>query len=161
MIGNKGGISTVEVAIPIDWSYYSDMRNRLFHRPFFLTLPQIAIILVIAAGIMVALNLNRREQSGRLAGAGEADLSQAITQESGRNIELQATLAYVESEDYVADYARNEGGYLLPGERRVVVTTIDEPEPPPPPELALEPLEHARPWQAWWRLLTDAPYPTR
>ena len=137
------------------------MHKKMFRRPFILTLPQLIVILVIIGGIIVALDLNRREQSGRLAGIGEGDLAAAITAESVRQIELNATRVYVESEDYVADYARNEGGYLLPGEKRVVVTTIDEPEPPPRAEPVLEPLEYARPWQAWWRLLTDAPYPTR
>jgi hypothetical protein len=137
------------------------MRKQMFRRPFILTLPQLIVILIIMAGMIVALDLNRREQSGRLAGVGEGDLAAAITAESVRQVELKATRVYVESEDYVADYARNEGGYLLPGEKRVVVTTIDEPEPLPPAEPALEPLEYARPWQAWWRLLTDAPYPTR
>jgi hypothetical protein len=137
------------------------MYKRLFRSPFILTLPQLAAILIIIGGIIVALDLNRREQSGRLVGVGEADLAQEIAHEQERQRQLQATRVYVESEDYVADYARNEGGYLLPGERRVVVTTIDEPAAPPPLEPQIEPLEYARPWQAWWRLLTDAPYPTR
>jgi cell division protein FtsB len=137
------------------------MLKRFFRAPFILTLPQLAAILIVIGGIIVALDLNRREQSGQLVGVGEADLAREIAHERERQAQLQATRIYVESEDYVADYARNEGGYLLPGEKRVVVTTVDEPAAPPPPELQIEPLAYARPWQAWWRLLTDAPYPTR
>jgi cell division protein FtsB len=137
------------------------MYKQMFRRPFILTLPQVIAVLVIVGGMIVALDLNRREQSGRLVGVGEADLAREIAYESTRQVELIATRAYVQSEDYVADYARNEGGYVLPGEKRVVVTTVDQPPPPPPPEPIMEPLEYARPWQAWWRLLLDAPFPTR
>ena len=74
----------------------------------------------------------------------------------------QATLEYVTSDDYVASYARNEGGMIQPGERRIVpllqeATPGPTPAPPPTPDPALQ----AKPWQAWWRLLTDIPQPVR
>jgi cell division protein FtsB len=127
-----------------------------------LSLPQVIFLLVIAAGIIVAIDYNRRAQAGRLVGSGEEALRLQIDREATRQVELQATLEYVTSEDYVASYARNEGGMILPGERRVVpllqeATPEPTAAPPPTPDPALQ----ARPWQAWWRLLTDAPQPTR
>jgi hypothetical protein len=117
---------------------------------------------VIAAGIVVAIDFNRRAQAGRLIGSGEEALQAQIDSEATRQVELQATLEYVTSEDYVASFARNEGGMILPGERRIVpllqeATPAPTPLPPPTPDPALE----AKPWQAWWRLLTDAPQPSR
>ncbi|MBE2201424.1 MAG: hypothetical protein IAE79_22620 [Anaerolinea sp.] len=130
-------------------------------RPLF-TLPQILVLLAVIAALFIALDLNRRAQAGRLVGVGEDELRQEIMQESTRQVALQATLTYVQSDDYVAAYARNEAGQLLPGEKRIVplliaATPAPTLAPPPTPD----PLINARPWQAWWQMLTDAPQPAR
>ncbi|MCW5863949.1 MAG: hypothetical protein KIT52_12690 [Anaerolineae bacterium] len=143
------------------------MAKKLFESKVFrsrplLNVPQVIFLLVIAGAIIIAIDLNRRAQAGRLVGSGEEALRVQVEGEATRQVQLQATLEYVTSDDYVAAYARNEGGMILPGERRVVPLLQEAtPEPtalpPPTPDPALE----ARPWQAWWRLLTDAPQPTR
>lgn len=130
-------------------------------RPFH-TLLQLAVVLVVLGAIFVAVDLNRRAQASQQVGVNEDALSEKVSAEATRSIELQATLTYVQSEDYVANYARNEGGYVLPGEKRVVPMVEEAPAaatptPAPTPDPAFE----ARPWQAWWRLITDAPLPTR
>lgn len=138
------------------------MRNRLLRQRPLLTLPQIFILIAIVVALFVALNLNRRAEAGRLVGAGESSLQAEVELETTRQVELQATLEYVQSDDFVAAYARDEGGYLLPGEKRIVPLTIDAtPLPTPAPPPTPDPIAKARPWQAWWRLLTDAPQPTR
>lgn len=143
------------------------MRRRLFDSPVFrsrplLNLPQVLFLLVIIGAIYIATDLNRRAQAGRLVGTGEETLRLQVDRELTRQVELQVTLDYVNSDDYVAGYARNEAGMILPGERRIVPLLQEAtPEPtalpPPTPDPALQ----ARPWQAWWRLLSDAPLPTR
>lgn len=143
------------------------MAKKLFDSPVFrsrplFSLPQVIFFLVIVGAIIIAIDLNNRAQAGRLVGSGEEALQAQIDREATRQVELQATLEYVTSDDYVAAYARNEGGMILPGERRIVPLLQEAtPEPtalpPPTPDPALE----AQPWQAWWRLLTDAPQPTR
>lgn len=137
------------------------MREKLFRQRPLLTFPQILILVVMLVALFAALNLNRRAQAGRQVGAGEAVLQAELDLEVTRQVELQVTLEYVQSEDYVAAYARDEGGYLLPGEKRVVPLTIEvTPQPTPLPPPTPDPATRARPWQAWWRLLTDAPQPT-
>jgi len=70
-------------------------------------------------------------------------------------------LAYVESDDYISVYAREEGGLLLPGEKKVVPLIIAaSPDPLLPDEPTPDPAEYARPWQAWWQILTDSPMPS-
>ncbi len=143
------------------------MAKKLFESKVFrsrplLNVPQVVFLLVIAGAIIIAIDLNRRAQAGRLVGSGEEALQLQVEGEATRQVQLQATLEYVTSDDYVAAYARNEGGMILPGERRVVPLLQEAtPEPtalpPPTPDPALQ----ARPWQAWWRLLTDAPQPIR
>ncbi|MEZ4518431.1 MAG: hypothetical protein R3C44_16955 [Chloroflexota bacterium] len=136
--------------------------SSIFRQRPLLNLPQIVVLLLIIAAIVIALDLNRRAQSGRLVGVGEEALQVQIEAESTRQIELQATLEYVQSQDYVAAYARNEGGMVLPGEERVVPLVIEvTPQPTPFPESTPDPIGEARQWQAWWRLLTDAPQPSR
>jgi hypothetical protein len=137
------------------------MRWKLVWRRPFLTITQLIILLTVIIGLYVALDLSRRAQAGRMVGIGEESLRRAIEFESTRKVELKATLTYVESEEYVAVYAREEGGFLLPGERKVVPLVV---ELTPAPEIAAEPTPdpaiNARPWQAWWQLISDAPLPT-
>lgn len=138
------------------------MNRQLFRKRPVLSFPQIIVLLIIFVGLMIALDLNRRAQSGGDVGLGEANLQSEIGYEATRQVELEATLVYVQSDDYVASYARNEGGMLQPGEQRAVpllVTAVPQPTPLPPEPP--DPAYNARPWQAWWQLLTDAPQPTR
>jgi cell division protein FtsB len=127
-----------------------------------LTLPQLLVLLALIAAVFIALDLNRRAQAGRLVGVGEEALRHEVVMETTRQVTLRATLDYVKSDDYVAAYARDEGGYILPGEKRVVPLLIEStPEPTPGAMPTPDPALSARPWQAWWRLLTDAPQPSR
>lgn len=138
------------------------MYRKLWQQRPLLTIPQIIALLVVIASLFIALDLNRRARAGELVGGDETIIEQELAVETTRQVELQATLEYVQSEDYVAAYARDEGGYLLPGEKRVVPLVIEVTRA----ETAVvastpDPAQYAQPWQAWWRLLTDAPYPQR
>lgn len=136
------------------------MRKKLFGQQPLLTLPQVLVLLAVIAGLFIALDLNRRAQAGRLAGVGEEDLQAEISAEQTRYVRLQATATYVNSDHYIEAYAREEGGYLRPGERRVVPLLVEgTPVPSPTPVPTPDPAASAHPWQAWWRLLTDAPLP--
>lgn len=138
------------------------MNRQLFRKRPILSFPQAIVLVIVFVGLMIALNLNRQAQVGGDMDLGEATLQAEISQEATRQVELQATLVFVQSDDYVASYARNEGGMLQPGEQRAVpllVTAVPESAPPPPEPP--DPAHNARPWQAWWQLLTDAPQPTR
>jgi hypothetical protein len=136
------------------------MRRKLFGQKPLLTIPQILVLLAVIVGLFIALDLNRRAQLGRLAGVGEAELVEEIQAAETRQVELQATATYVNSSHYVEAYAREEGGYVLPGEKRVVPLIVEgTPVPSPTPIPTPDPATSAHPWQAWWRLLTDAPLP--
>lgn len=136
-------------------------RKVLSQRPL-LTLPQIIVLLAVVAGLIIGLDLNRRAQEGRRAGLSAQAVQDEVDLELTRQVELQATRDFVNSRDYVEAYARDEAGQLLPGEQRIVPLIVDTTPvataaPPPTPD----PAYAARPWQAWWRLVTDAPLPTR
>ncbi len=137
------------------------MYKELWRQRPLLTLPQIIVLLLVGAALFIAVDLNRRAQAGQLVGVGEGDLQLQVDAEATRQVELQVTLEYVQSEDYVAAYARDEAGYVLPGEKRVVPLVIEAtPQPTAVLTATPDPIENARPWQAWWHLLTDAPQPS-
>ena len=138
------------------------MRRKLFRQRPLLSIPQIIILFIVIGILFIGLDLTRRAQAGRLVGVGEEALRQEISLEATRQIELQATLEYVQSDDYVEAYARDEGGYILPGEKRIVPMPVEAP-PGAAPETqpTPDPAAAARPWQAWWQLLSDAPQPSR
>jgi hypothetical protein len=138
------------------------MGRKIPHQRPLLTVPQILVLLAVVAALFIALDLNRRAQAGRLVGVGEEALQNEVILETTRQVELQATLDFVQSDGYVAAYARDEGGYILPGEKRVVPLLLEgTPEPTPAVMATPDPAVSARPWQAWWQLLSDAPQPSR
>ncbi|WP_420629279.1 septum formation initiator family protein [Candidatus Leptofilum sp.] len=138
------------------------MYKELWRQRPLLTLPQIIILLLVGAAVFVAVDLNRRAQAGQLVGVGETDLQAQVDAESTRQVSLQVTLEYVQSDDYIAAYARDEAGYVLPGEKRVVPLVIEAtPLPTAVPTATPDPIQNARPWQAWWHLLVNAPQPSQ
>jgi hypothetical protein len=137
------------------------MRWRLVWKKPLLTLTQLIALIVILFGLFVALDLNRRAQAGRLVGQDEETLRAEVSAEETRNVELEATLVYVQSESYVEGYSRNEASRIKQGEKRVVpLFESGVREPSIPIEPTPDPAQFARPWQAWWQLLTDIPMPT-
>jgi cell division protein FtsB len=138
------------------------MGSKVVLRRPLLTLSQLIVLLFVIAALVVVLDLNRRAKAGRLVGVGEEALQTVLAEETTRQAELQATLTYVQSDEYVAVYAREEGGFLLPGEKRIVPLVIETTPVATPAALSTpDPAHDARPWQAWWQLLSDAPLPSR
>jgi hypothetical protein len=137
-------------------------RRAIFRQRPLLSIPQLLVLAGIVFAVYIGLDLNRRAQTGALIGASEKSMELKVSEATTRQVELLVTRAYVNSEDYVVSYARNEAGLILPGEKRVVplvaaVTPIATPFPTATPDPAYD----ARPWQAWWRLITDTALPTQ
>ena len=100
------------------------MGSKLLRQRPLLTLPQLLVLLAVIAGLLITLDLTQRAQAGRTVGVGEEALQSEVALETTRQVELRATLTYVQSEDYIAAFARDEGGFILPGEKRVVPLLI-------------------------------------
>jgi cell division protein FtsB len=138
------------------------MRWKIPWRRPLVSLTQFVVMLVLIAALVIVVDFNRRERAGRLVGVGEDALRAELEQESTRSVELHATRAYVQSDDYVEIYAREEGGYKMPGEKRIVPLVIEAtPAATPYSEPTPDPALDARPWQAWWQLLSDKSLPSR
>ncbi len=136
-------------------------RHRIRKRPL-LSFTQILVLVGIIFAVYVGVDLNRRAQAGALIEKNEELMENRVNQETTRQVELMVTKDYVNSDAYVAAYARNEAGRILPGEKRIVPLLKNAtPAATPIPTATPDPAYDARPWQAWWRLLSDAPLPTR
>ncbi|MEJ2752864.1 MAG: hypothetical protein ACK2U5_12970 [Candidatus Promineifilaceae bacterium] len=136
-------------------------RKRARQRPL-LSLPQILVLAGIVFAIYVGFDLNRRAQAGAEIEHTEQVMEERVNLETTRQVELMMTREYVNSDAYVAAYARNEAGQLMPGEKKIVpllinATAVATPVPTATPDPAYD----ARPWQAWWRLISDAPLPAQ
>ncbi len=138
------------------------MRSRTLWRRPLLTLTQMIVLALVVISLVIVLDLTRRERAGKLVGVGEDTLENELALQSTRHVELKATLAYVNSDEYISIYAREEAGYVLPGEKRIVPIPIEAPAVPlPVSEPTRDPAESVGAWQAWWQLLSDAPLPSR
>lgn len=131
-------------------------RRPVFSLPQFLVLAGVSVALVLALGLDAGITENRAPRPQ------EAAMSMRLAEERERNRQLKITLTYVHSDDYVEYYARNEGGMILPGEKRVV-PIFDPPQPTPtpvpPPIIAVS--APTSPFEAWWMLFFDSPSPGR
>jgi cell division protein FtsB len=136
--------------------------RRVFRQRPLLSLPQVLVLFAIVVAIYIGVDLNHRAQTGRLIQANELSLQERMALETTRQIELVVTREYVNSDDYVAAYARNEAGMLMPGELRIVPLHLDtSPLPTAVATVTPDPAYDAQAWQAWWRLFSDAPLPSR
>ncbi|MEM8858929.1 MAG: hypothetical protein AAGD96_11445 [Chloroflexota bacterium] len=136
-------------------------RKSFRERPLF-TLPQIIILLLVIGVLYFTITINRRNQSGELMLGERQIVEEQVALESTRQVELEATLEYQLGDESVEDYARNEGGLLQNGEVRVKPEFIEAtPVPTLQPVVTRDPLLDAQPWQAWWKMLSDAPRPTQ
>ena len=136
--------------------------RRVFHQRPLLSLPQVLVLVSIVVAIYIGVDLNHRAQTGRLIQANELSLEERVALESTRQVELMVTRDYVNSDDYVADHARNEASMVMPGEIRIVpLHSGTSPLPTVVATVTPDPAYDARAWQAWWRLFSDAALPSR
>ena len=124
--------------------------------------PQLLIGLAVLIALGLAIDLNAESSTGEHRSLQEERLMAVLATEQERNRELKLTLTYVHSQDYPADYARNEAGMTLPQEKRIVpmphpLPLTPTPLPTPVPVIIVP----EEPWQAWWMLFFDSPPPTR
>lgn len=128
-----------------------------------LSLPQVFLIVLALLALFVIIGFSRHNNTHGQIVDSRATFQAAVDAESTRKVQLEATLTYVESVTYLEHYYRNEEGMVLEGERRLAPNVI-EVTPTPTPQFeqqsTTQAVNPAQPWQMWWRLLTDAPFPT-
>ena len=112
----------------------------------------VALFTAVDFGRVAAIYRLRREK---------ARLEQEIAQEEARREELEAYKGYVQSDEFVEQWARTEGRMVKPRETPVVSILARTPPPPaePPPEKG-QAAEGAR-WREWWELFFGSEFKRR
>jgi hypothetical protein len=128
-----------------------------------LPLPPTDIVTVLAcsAAVFFILAFSRKALEGYRLQRHNAILSAQIAELSGEQARLEERLAYVQSEAYVEQVAREQYKWAKPGEKvvfpifrrhRVAVA----PPTPSGPAVETADSESMSYWPAWWRLLSGA-----
>lgn len=116
---------------------------------FWLSGPQLIIILVLLVGLFLTADFNRRLALNRRIVADEEALRQEVATAQAYQAELLAQIEAAQSDAYVERWARYEAKMVKPGEVLVVPLAL----PPTPGAVATPPpTPTPAPWEAWWEL---------
>jgi cell division protein FtsB len=118
---------------------------------------QIVTIVVATMAISMIVDFGRKATANYRARNEEARLEQRIAAERAQHQALLARRAYVQTDQYVEQVAREELKWVRSGEIVVVPVPLyrvppPTPEPPPAPTELIQREAH---WQAWWSLFFD------
>jgi len=122
---------------------------------------QFAAIVVLTIVIFLIVDFGRRTTAGYYVSQTEKRLDAEIVALLKRKEALKKRLAYVQTDEYVERWAREQAHMARPGDRRLIVVTpeLSEEQPeqpvlglPPDSVTAFEPVPN---WHHWWRLFWD------
>jgi len=111
------------------------------------------IIVVIAVVILVLLFLNFNQRMvllSKLRGQ-QRELEQEVAQLEATHTALQTEIAYAQSDEAVAEWAREEASMIQEGDVPIVLLPPSEPVPTQTsqPETIVEEVMN---WEIWWEL---------
>lgn len=126
---------------------------------------QITFAVILAVGMMLAINFSSRISAGQPL---EAAYDRAEVEVEALR-EEQATLIAVRdfsrSEAFVEQWARGEGKMVREGETLVIPVPAGVPLQPTPIPVPTVPVQttppEPEPWMLWWALFFDSPPPAR
>ena len=111
-----------------------------------------------AVALFTAVDFGRRMAAIYRLQREKARLEQKIAQEEARREELEAYKGYVQSDEFVEQWARTEGKMVKPGETPVVPVPVRTPtlseKHPPGESQAMKGEPH---WREWWELFFGGP----
>jgi cell division protein FtsB len=124
---------------------------------------QIMFAAILAIGLILGLNFTRLFSAGQPLQQTYAQLANEIKQLEKDQADLTRERDYVQSDDYVESWARDEGKMLQPGEHLVVPVGSQSsaeatPEPVEQAVVQTTPPEPPK-WQLWWALFFDTDPP--
>ena len=124
---------------------------------------QIMFAAILAIGLILGLNFTRLFSAGQPLQQTYNQLTSEITQLEKDQADLTRERDYVQSDDYVESWARDEGKMVLPGEHLVIPVgsqSASEATPEPVQQAAVQTTPPDPPkWQLWWALFFDTDPP--
>src|SRR5215813_4890675 len=124
---------------------------------------QIVFGSILAISLLLAINFSGRIAAGRRIDSEREKIERTITALQAQATALQAELNFVNSDDFINQWARKEGKMVKGQEVLVVpVPGPSTPQPSPTPFVAAE--DGQKPdsdtWKLWWQLFFDSPPPS-
>lgn len=117
-------------------------------------------IIVLTVILLLIVDYGRRASTGYYVAQAEEQLKAEIAVELTKNAQLKERLEYVQSEQYVEEWARENGRMAHPGDQPFILVTVEAPfvaaAGAPLPAQA----DSASPqptWHQWWYLFFDTP----
>jgi cell division protein FtsB len=120
-----------------------------------LSLPKIVTIIVLTLVAILTIDFGRKALDNYHVQRRVEWLRQEVAAEAEENEALQARLAYVGSDAYVEEIARERLKMVKAGDKAVVLVprSIDQPSATTPVAATQEPEKEPEPyWQQWWDL---------
>lgn len=124
---------------------------------------QIMFAAILAIGLILGLNFTRLFSAGQPLQQTYNQLTTDIAQLEKDQADLIHERDYVQSDDYVESWARDEGKMLLPGEHLVIPVGSQSAAEATPEAVQQAPVQTTPPeppkWQLWWTLFFDTEPP--
>jgi hypothetical protein len=112
----------------------------------------VGLILLVLVGALILGDLNRRMGNARQLERDAGTLGTQVASLQAEQVQLQTEIAGATGEAQVADWARDQGRMVRPGEHLVVPLAPGDSMPQATQTPALT-YEQPSNWQIWWTLL--------
>src|SRR5258708_23493635 len=118
---------------------------------------------ILAISLLLAINFSGRIAAGRRIDSEREKLERTITALQVQATALQSELNFVNSDDFINQWARKEGK-MVKGQEVLVVPVPGPSTPQPSPTPFVTAAEAQKPeaetWKLWWQLFFDSPVPS-
>ncbi len=117
-------------------------------------------IIVLTVILLLIVDYGRRASTGFYVAQAEEQLKAEIAVELTRNAQLRERLEYVQSDEFVEKWAREEGHMVRPGDRPFILVTVQASQSGQQNVAAAPQTVGATPqptWHQWWYLFFDTP----
>lgn len=125
---------------------------------------QVMFAVILAVGLLLAINFSSRIADGQELLNAYDNVSTEIQELKLEYATLSAQSTYVQSDQYVEQWARERGKMIRSGQRLVIPVPMGVPVTPTLPPVPIEDafqdgLPNPEPWELWWSLFFDTAPP--
>ncbi len=125
---------------------------------------QVMFAVILAVGLLLAINFSSRIADGQELLNAYDNVSTEIQELKLEYATLSVQSTYVQSDQYVEQWARERGKMIRSGQRLLIPVPMGIPATPTPQPVPIEDtfqdgLAHPEPWELWWSLFFDTAPP--
>jgi cell division protein FtsB len=125
---------------------------------------QVMFAVILAVGLLLAINFSSRIADGQELLNAYDNVSTEIQELKLEYATLSAQSTYVQSDQYVEEWARNRGKMIRSGQRLIIPVPVGAPPTATPASVSIDDsfedgLPNPEPWELWWSLFFDTAPP--